>query len=417
MITFPFRMMLLLLQSIALAVGQIWANKLRSFLTTLGIILGVASVTAVIAALSGLRVSVLSDFEAMGSNKIFVESQWPEEGRLKRASYRIIRFYPSHFDGVLEKCPSLKYLALNCNYRGTIRFEETTVESVRVTGIEPDWHDIENRQVTSGRGISQIDNDQLRQVCLIDLDLRDKLNMNQDPVGQSIYVGVRPFTVVGVIEKRADGSMFGMARGSHEILIPFGTAWQLEQPWIHAIAASQSTEVSSEAASELRHVLRTNRNLRYDDPDTFQIHVLDQYIEKFNEMAEMITLVASGIVGISLLVGGVGIMNIMLVSVSERTREIGLRKAVGARPTAVLLQFLIEAIVLCVLGGGLGLFGGQCLTWLMKAYPEMKLQDAYIPIEAVYLAIGFSSGIGLLFGLFPAIKASLLDPIEALRHE
>ncbi|MHC4997267.1 MAG: ABC transporter permease, partial [Planctomycetota bacterium] len=398
MITYPIRFLLLLIQSVFLALGQIWANKMRSFLTTLGIILGVASVTTVIAALSGLQKTVLDDFEAMGANKMFIESRWPEEGRFKRASYRMIRFYPSHFDGALEKCPSLESLTLICDYRGTVRFGETTVESVRVTGIEPDWHEIEDRFVESGRIITQIDNDQYRQVCLIDLELRDKLNLNRDPVGQTIYVGVRPYTVVGVVEKRANSSMFGMARGSHEIFVPFATAWNLEQPWIHAIAASKSTEVSKEAAAELRHVLRTNRNLRYDDPDTFRIHVIDQYIEQFEEMARMITLVAAGIVGISLVVGGVGIMNIMLVSVSERTREIGLRKAVGARPAAVLLQFLIEAIVLCVLGGGLGLFGGQCLTWLMKTVPDMKLEEAYIPLEAVYLAIGFSSAIGLIFG-------------------
>ena len=155
-----------------------------------------------------------------------------------------------------------------------------------------------------------------------------------------------------------------------------------------------------------------------DDPDNFGIEAVQKYIDQFNKVAVMITLVAGGIVGISLLVGGVGIMNIMLVSVSERTREIGLRKAVGARASAIMLQFLVEAVMLCLIGGLIGILGGQMLTSIMAAaLPAAKLGKAHIPLWAVALSFGFSAGVGVVFGMFPAIKAARLDPIEALRHD
>jgi putative ABC transport system permease protein len=157
--------------------------------------------------------------------------------------------------------------------------------------------------------------------------------------------------------------------------------------------------------------------LKVDEENTFRIESVEQFVQQFNSVATAITMVAGGIVGISLLVGGVGIMNIMLVSVSERTREIGLRKAVGARPSAILLQFLIEAVMLCLMGGLTGLLAGQGLTTAMASIPEAKLEQAYIPAWAVALSFGFSAAVGLIFGMFPAIKAARLDPIEALRHE
>ena len=184
---------------------------------------------------------------------------------------------------------------------------------------------------------------------------------------------------------------------------------------MYVIAASRTPELSSDAVAELRFYLRNARRLLPGEPDTFQLQAMEEIQQQFNVVAGIITAIASGIVGISLLVGGIGIMNIMLVSVSERTREIGLRKAVGARPSAILLQFLVESIVLCLLGGLLGLGGGQLLTLSIALIPNADIQ-AYIPLWAVGLAFGFSA-VGVYFGMFPAVKAALLDPIEALRHE
>jgi putative ABC transport system permease protein len=183
------------------------------------------------------------------------------------------------------------------------------------------------------------------------------------------------------------------------------------------ISATRSPELSDEAKAEITFYMRKKRKIALGDPDNFRVEAVDQFVRQFNQVAATITLVATGIVGISLLVGGVGIMNIMLVSVSERTREIGLRKAVGARPSAVLLQFLVEAVTLCFMGGLIGVAFGQLITYGLSKIPGEQLKQAYIPLWAVALAFGFSASVGLIFGMFPAIKAARLDPIEALRHE
>ena len=167
----------------------------------------------------------------------------------------------------------------------------------------------------------------------------------------------------------------------------------------------------------MKFFLRQTRRLKPGDPDTFRMEVIEEYLKQFNIMAATITAIAGGVVGISLLVGGVGIMNIMLVSVSERTREIGLRKAVGARSSAILFQFLVEAVVLCLFGGLIGALGGQTLTFLITKIPNASLGKAHIPLWALGMSFGFAAAVGIFFGMFPAIKAARLDPIEALRHE
>jgi putative ABC transport system permease protein len=224
--------------------------------------------------------------------------------------------------------------------------------------------------------------------------------------------------VVGVVEPPKALTLLGGGHSSrNEVIVPFTLLWSMREGWLHVVAASRSPQVSQEAQAELRFFLRQARGLKPGEPDTFGIEVVEEYLKKFDETASVITAVASGVVGISLLVGGVGIMNIMLVSVSERTREIGLRKAVGARPFMILLQFLVEAVVLCLLGGLLGLLAAWGLTAALAAVPALKLERAYIPPWAIVLSFSFSASVGLTFGFFPALKAARLDPIEALRHE
>jgi putative ABC transport system permease protein len=221
-----------------------------------------------------------------------------------------------------------------------------------------------------------------------------------------------------VVEGRVESSMFGgQGGGGLEIFIPFSTMWKLEKGWMYVIAISRSPQVSEDAQAELRFFLRRTRNLKPGDEDNFRIERIEQYLQKFNAIAATITAIAAGVVGISLLVGGVGIMNIMLVSVSERTREIGLRKAVGARPTAIMLQFLVEAIMLCFIGGAIGVLAGYGLTAMVSMIPDAKLGRAFIPAWSVMLSFGFAAIVGIVFGMFPAIKAARLNPIDALRHE
>jgi len=404
-------------QSVYLALGQVWINKTRSILTTIGIVIGVASVTAVIAALTGLENKVLTQVESFGTNTIFIVPRHPDKGPLRHASWWTIRFLPEHFDGMLEHCPSVaRFSRIGSVGRHTARYAERSAENVDVTGIEPAYHQIESRPVVLGRPFSVIDDMQARQVCLVDPKLRDKLRLDRDCIGQFILIGHYTFCIVGVIERRPELDFGQSSEERYEVFVPFRTIFKLGEPGIMAFAASKSPEVLEEAQAEIGFFLRRTRNIKPTEPDTFRIESLKSALEKFNEIALVIKLVASGVVGISLLVGGVGIMNIMLVSVSERTREIGLRKAVGAKKSAILTQFLIESVVLCLIGGLVGVAVGQCLT-LIIARANPVLEKTYIPAWAIALSLAFAGSVGISFGMFPAMKAARLDPIEALRHE
>jgi len=406
----------LLYQSAYLAISQIWANKTRSLLTTVGIVIGVASVTAVIAALTGLKATVLSQVESFGSNSIIISPQRPDTGPLSHLPLWNVRFSAEDFDGMLEHCPSVaRYTRLSGN-RQTVRFGEKSVRNVDVSGVEPSWHEIESRRLVLGRELSMVD--RTRYVCLIDPKLRDKLRLDIDCIGQLIRIGHYRFSIVGVIEKEVKRDLIGMAsdRGDYEVIIPFRTSYKFGKPWIYVLAEGESTEVLEEAVAEIKFFLRHTRRIKPGNPDTFSVQSLKSAIQTFNNIALVVTLVAGGIVGISLLVGGVGIMNIMLVSISERTREIGLRKAVGAKKSAILTQFLVEAVILCFFGGLIGLGFGKLLTLGISRINPL-LEKTYIPLWAVVLSFGFAGLVGVCFGLFPAIKAARLDPIEALRHE
>jgi len=407
----------LLYQSVILAMSQVWANKMRATLTMIGIIIGVASVTAVIAGLTGLRTKVLSEFEQIGTNKIYVMAWRPNTGPKRYAPWFAFRLLPDELDDLLEHCPSITQFTRVSTISRMISYEDQQMDGVPISGIEPAWHKIENRAIVEGRPFSLIDNEQGRPVCLITPNLRDRLRLDRNCMGQSIMFGSDRYQIVGIVEARPQLAIFGQGGEGLEAFIPFNTAWRRYRPNVYCIATSRSPDVSDEARAELHFFMRKARRLKTDEPDTFRMEVVEQYIQQFNRVAVAITMVAAGVVGISLLVGGVGIMNIMLVSVSERTREIGLRKAVGARPAAILLQFLVEAIMLCLVGGLVGVLIGYGMTKGISKIPGAKLESAYIPMWAIGLSFGFAAAVGLIFGMFPAIKAARLDPIEALRHE
>jgi putative ABC transport system permease protein len=412
----PLMFIQLVYQSVYLAITQIWANKTRSILTTIGIVIGVASVIAVIAALTGLKAKILSQVETFGSDTIIIQPQLPDTGPKRNLDWWDVRLRPEEFDGLLEHCQSIeRFTRISEIGQQMVKYGEKATQNARVYGIEPAWHEIEHRAIVSGRGISVIDEG--RAVCLIEPELRDKLGMDKDCIGETIRGGFRNFRIVGVIEKRSDLGIGGGGQERYEIIIPFETTRKFQREfWIWAFAESKSPEVLDEGVAELKFFLRRARHLNPDEPDTFKVESLKSAIQTFNNIAIMVTLVAGGVVGISLLVGGVGIMNIMLVSISERTKEIGLRKAVGAKKSAILTQFLVEAVILCFVGGLVGLGVGKLLT-LAIAHSNALLEKTYIPAWAVVLSFAFAGTVGICFGMFPAIKAARLDPIEALRHE
>ncbi|MBN1256221.1 MAG: ABC transporter permease [Planctomycetes bacterium] len=415
----PISIIRLIFQSVNLAMSQIWANKVRSLLTTVGIVIGIASVIAVIAALTGLKTKVVSDFETFGICNIYISPTKPNTGPLKHASWDIIRFKPEHFEDLLEHCPSVKHLTRESRFNTPIRSGDNAIESATIYAVDAVWIDINSREILMGRPFSLIDETQGRRVCLIDPLLRDKLHLNKNCIGEFITVNNNNYRIVGLIKENPSTGIFNTGRGENfEVIIPFMTRYKAHEQFFRVIAASKSPEISEEAKAEITFFLRQTRRLQPGDPNSFFVTTVEGHLKSFNELAAYITAVASGIVGISLLVGGVGIMNIMLVSVTERTREIGLRKAVGAKGSAILTQFLIEAVVLCCVGGVLGVGGGYVIIQAIQLIPNADLLDqAYIPGWAILMSFGFSAGVGIFFGMFPAIKASKLDPIEALRHE
>jgi putative ABC transport system permease protein len=406
----------LLIQSALLALSQIWANKTRSFLTTIGIVIGVASVSAVVACLTGLKAEFYSVFETLGTNKMFINPDY--RGAIKRNPRGY--FYGLHvrdFDGLLEHCPSVKALTRQTEDTVTANYASKSEDDVRVVAVEPSWHEVENRTVIVGRPFSLIDEEHNRPVVLINPRLRERLGLPQDPTGLWIALGKIRYRVIGVLEPRTESSMFSFGSGM-EAYVPFSTLYgSRERAGIEVVAVFRSPDLADEAQAEIAFFLRHKRRIPVGEPDDFRIDVVEQVLAQFRTIAAATTAIATCVVGISLLVGGVGIMNIMLVSVSERTREIGLRKAVGARPSAILLQFLVEATMLCLMGGLIGLIIAQIIVSAASRIPAIHLGKAYIPAWAVVLSFGFAAGVGLIFGMFPAIKAARLDPIEALRHE
>ncbi len=410
------------LQAIFLALGQIWVNKTRAFLTALGIIIGVAAITSVIAALSGLKTWILDEVNSFGASKLFILHDRPVGEDRSKYPFPAIRMKLTELDAIAKHCPSIESLTPITGVSGTIQAGNETLAGVSSTGIWPAWHETENRELLQGRPITAIDEENARQVCLINDRGIERLKLDKNPTNQYILYKEKRFLIVGVVADKADSFInadFGAGGTDVELFIPFSTVVKMLPPefFFLIIAKVISPELVEEARAEVRFVMRKERQLKPGDPDTFQSISLAEQVTQFKTMAAGITAIASGIVGISLLVGGIGIMNIMLVSVSERTREIGLRKAVGATPAAILMQFLLEATTLSLVGGLIGVGVGEAMAFGMSVLPNSQLDAAAVPTWAVVMSFAFCGTVGVVFGFFPAFKAARLNPIDALRYE
>ena len=405
-----------IMQTVSMAFKAIGANKVRAFLTMLGVIIGVMSVTVLIAIGQGTTASVTESISSMGTNLLTVNisSRMPGFGgsRYNRNSRNAGSSKGTvilKLDEILslEQEESIAYVSPVASGSLTVKAGSVNT-SASITGVLPAYAEIINQGVQSGRYIIDADVDNRSAVCVIGPDLAEDLFGTTNVVGNTVHVNGRKFKIVGVLRNKGT-SLSGSSDES--LVLPFTLAQRmLESTAISTIylSAADSNSVAAAQKAVERFLYK-----KYQNESTYSVMNQTEMLETASETSDTLSLMLGGVAGISLLVGGIGIMNIMLVSVTERTREIGIRKAIGAKRRNILLQFLIESVVISGMGGLLGLLLGYALMHVLETYMGMTL--AASPAVA-QLAIGFSMAVGVIFGLYPANKASKLKPIEALHY-
>ncbi len=395
------------------AIEQLLTHKMRSLLTILAIVIAVTATITVVSVVQGFTRYVSSFLEGLGTNAVFVAPQRPV-GEAGKALGRV-ELNEDDFRAIEAQCSALRRVSPLIPRQGVkLRYGRDEI-SVNIEGVAPSYHTVRNFPVDTGRPFAVVDVERAQQVCVVGREVLRKFDVDEGIVGSSMLLDGRRFRVIGVLESK--GSFFGQSLDD-VVLIPYTTALKM-YPFFRrsmVVAAQASTaEVVPEAKAQITNLLRRRHGLEAYQPNDFVVQTQGEILAAFNNVGNIAVSVLAGIVGISLLVGGIGIMNVMLVSVTERTREIGLRKAVGARRRDILMQFLTEAMTLSLLGGGLGIALGYSLSSLASLHPRMV--DVVVPLWAVFLGFGISAGTGIVFGIVPALKAALLNPIDALRHE
>ncbi len=399
---------------IRLAFISLSRNKMRSFLTALGIIIGVTSVVAMVALGQGAYFSVQENISKMGTNLIMIMPGSGSRRGFHGPRGSVTTLIPEDADAILRDCPSVGLVTPIARSSGQVVFGNNNW-STNVLGVNEHYLSIVSREVVEGRFFTHTEINGGHKVCVIGRTVADNLFGNLNPVGQTLRFKKLPVRIVGVLKERGETAMGGDQDDT--ILMPFSVVQRRLSGITHAnmmYISAASAETVASAKTEIAQVLRRRHRIRPGQEDDFFIRTQDDIAEMAGSTLTIIGLLLGSIASVSLLVGGIGIMNIMLVSVTERTREIGIRMAIGAKTTDILYQFLVEAIVLSCVGGILGIMGGVVLSRIIGQFVEFT---PLVSNTSVVVSFVFSGAVGVFFGLYPAWKASQLDPIEAFRYE
>ncbi len=403
-------------ESLSMGMASLWGNKLRTFLTLLGIIIGVLTVIAVISVIQGLNNYVYTKMSFYGAND-FAVSKFSFVGtslkdfkeQLKRKDLTL-----DDMNLLREKCRSCELVGANVSTNGTVKYRSKSLKDVEIRGVTSNSHLIGSvLELDQGRHFQREDVDHARNVCIIGADIADGLFAGLDPLGKWLKVGADNFQVVGLGQRK--GKMLGFSQDNF-VRIPITTFQKIygSRRTITISIHTASQDDMARAQEEVRTVLRSKRHVTFDKPDDFSFQTSDTFISLYKTATGGIYFAMIAIAAISLIVGGIVVMNIMLVSVTERTKEIGIRIAVGAKRRDILLQFLIESSAISAAGGLIGILLGVLLAKIVTA--ATSLPSRLEPMSVI-LAILMSASIGLFFGIYPANRAAKLDPIEALRSE
>jgi putative ABC transport system permease protein len=409
-----------------LALDSLRKNKLRSFLTVLGVVIGVATVIGMSSIISGLNSSISSQIQDLGSNLIFVQRIPPTVGgRLPPEVFNRKKLTLEDAKAIKELstvkavAPALQYFAINMSAKSfSVRYRDKTAKNTIFVGATPEVAVVMNLNMQSGRWLNEADYNHNSNVVVLGHDTAETIfPANVDPVDKDVEIEGQPFHVIGVLEKRKDALQGGANPNDNVAEMPIGTFWKLhpEQDDFMFAIKTNSQDDMPRAIEQIEALLRIRRGVPANKDSDFAISTQDTFTDLWNQISGGIFTVMLTISSIALVVGGVGVMNIMLVSVTERTREIGVRKAIGATQRNILTQFLFEAMVLTAVGGVLGIFTGGAIAVTIRTLAP------FLPasVSMFWVAIGFGTavGTGVIFGLYPAYRAAILSPIEALRYE
>jgi putative ABC transport system permease protein len=406
-------------ESAAMAVDTLRTNKLRSSLTILGVSVGVITVIFMVSIIQGLNRAFAEQVESLGSNTIFVSKFDPSFGRppgqeeLHRKDLTM-----DDAEALRREAPSLVGVSpIHRMIASTARYADKQTDTPILLGVTPYYEFVHSQNVAQGRFVMDMDMETRSNVCILGVDVVRALFPFENPIDKELKINGNPYRIVGVMEPL--GNFFGQSR-DNSIFIPITTFDKyypdLPAPQVvfFVVMRPRSRAYVKSAIDEVTDILRRRRRVPAGAPNNFGISSQDSLLDIYNQLTGATALVLTAVSFVALMIGGIGVMNIMLVSVTERTKEIGIRKAVGATRLNILSQFLIEAVALTAIGGIAGLVVGEAASLLMNKYSPLP---AYVPLWAIAVGLGISAAVGIIFGLWPAWKAARLDPIEALRWE